>query len=687
MRAIFCFLFAGLAFAGGVRVEFNPTDPAVGPFPTDFLTAPNPEMKTGRQVALPLPDSSQPPEAALLNQLDGFNVQARITVKFSGPVNPDTLKDGLFFLWLDPVPERESTLAPTGTLTRANRIVFDPATNTAYAKPDDVLEQGRRYAILVTTAVKDLEGAPVEADEGFRLCLQAAIGGEYCEDVSRAAALAAEVLEGAAVAGGAVFTTATGTAFLEKVRDSLDLTPPSFQSRGVHAMAEIGGIVFLNQTKAEGALEEARLPAPVSLLTQAGVARLAFGSYLSPSYLNAGGFIDAYPTALDLPPPQGVEEIHFHALLPASGKPSSGYPVVIAGHGIGDSRFGIPSLAAYNFASSGYAVIAINAVGHGYGAASRIRLEKASGNVEFAIPGRGRDLDGDGAIGESEGCVLLTSSAPFALRDCLRQTAIDLMQLVRAIRAGMDLDGDGAPDLDPSRISYLGQSLGSFYGSLFMALEPSVLSATLNVGGGTTVETARKSPTWRPLIRGWLAARAPGLLDEEGNFDEEYTGRDEPVHILSKPSALMLQNLFEQLEWLESSGAPVTYAPHFRRAPLPGVPAKRVLFQIALGDQTVPNPSSSLLIRAAGGREMTSLYRHDLARDRFRGLPENPHAFLAWFNILTGLPIYQAGWQQALLFLAGDGDAVPDVNSIVRPLYGQDLFLVPGKLPEALGFQ
>ena len=36
----------------------------------------------------------------LLNQLDGFNLNPRIAVSFSGPVNIDTLRDGMFFVAL-----------------------------------------------------------------------------------------------------------------------------------------------------------------------------------------------------------------------------------------------------------------------------------------------------------------------------------------------------------------------------------------------------------------------------------------------------------------------------------------------------------------------------------------------------------------------------------------------------------
>ena len=87
----------------------------------------------------------------------------------------------------------------------------------------------------------------------------------------------------------------------------------------------------------------------------------------------------------------------------------------------------------------------------------------------------------------------------YGTRDCFRQTAVDLMQLARVIRLGLDLDGDGTPDLDPARIYYAGQSLGAIYGTMFTAVEPSIRAAALNVGGATMVDIARWSPAYRDL--------------------------------------------------------------------------------------------------------------------------------------------------------------------------------------------
>ena len=81
--------------------------------------------------------------------------------------------------------------------------------------------------------------------------------------------------------------------------------------------------------------------------------------------------------------------------LPKASAPPKGYPVLLAGHGITDSRFGMPSvMAAAN--NLGFAVIAMNAVAHGNGPKSSFRIQRNDGSVvEFPAPGRGLDLDGD----------------------------------------------------------------------------------------------------------------------------------------------------------------------------------------------------------------------------------------------------------------------------------------------------
>ena len=145
---------AGLAQEGGVAVRFDPGTPATGPFPTDYLTVADAAQKTGRAVRLPSPDcSAEPSECALvaaLNELDGFHLTPRMTVSFSAAIDPSTLRAGIVVVRLGQV----------GRLSTINQVVYDAETRTAYAKPDDALDQQQRYALVVTDAVLDVDGYP-----------------------------------------------------------------------------------------------------------------------------------------------------------------------------------------------------------------------------------------------------------------------------------------------------------------------------------------------------------------------------------------------------------------------------------------------------------------------------------------------------------------------------------------------
>ncbi len=167
-----------------------------------------------------------------------------------------------------------------------------------------------------------------------------------------------------------------------------------------------------------------------------GIGGVYFGSFADANFLNASNVIDSVPTGQTLTLPGSINVIYYHAFLPSTPEPPNGYPVVIYGHGFGDSQWGGPTAVAPTLAQAGFATIAINAVGHGFGPLSQVIVTDPNGNVTtFTAGGRSVDLNGDGQIGPYEGC-LAANPAQVALRDCLRQTALDLASLVLHNQAG-----------------------------------------------------------------------------------------------------------------------------------------------------------------------------------------------------------------------------------------------------------
>jgi hypothetical protein len=146
--------------------------------------------------------------------------------------------------------------------------------------------------------------------------------------------------------------------------------------------------------------------------------------------------------------------------------------------------------------------------------------------------------------------------------------------------------------------------------------------------------------------------------------------------------AMELQKVFDDTTWLSLSGDALGYAPHLRKAPLPGVPAKFVIIQYGKGDLSAPNPTETALVRAGDLADRTTFYRNDLAYVDHPEVPKNPHQIMS--NIFTNLAttaIALEAQRQIATFFASNG------TEIIQPEPKQ-YFEVPiqGPLPEDLNW-
>ena len=137
---------------------------------------------------------------------------------------------------------------------------------------------------------------------------------------------------------------------------------------------------------------------------------------------------------------------------------------------------------------------------------------------------------------------------------------------------------------------------------------------------------------------------------------EDGTSRDIQSPVINQVAgAMAIQEVVENTKWVGRSGDPVAYAPHIRKAPLPGVPAKAVIYQVAKGDQSVPNPNGTAILRAGDLANRTTFYRHDLAYAEIPTLPKNPHSFMVSTNVAAFRPIALAAQEQiAMFFVTGE---------------------------------
>ena len=386
---------------------------------------------------------------------------------------------------------------------------------------------------------------------------------------------------------------------------------------------------------------------------------------------------------------QGSNDLLLQLFVPSGSKPASGWPVAIFGHGFGDSIYGAPWTVAATLASQGIATASINVVGHGGGALGTLNvLRNAGAPVSVPAGGRGIDQDGDGAIASTEGSSAAGARNIIGSRDGLRQTVIDIMQLVRQIEAGIDIEGDGSVDLDADRVYYAGQSFGGIYGTILLGVEPNIKAGVPNVPGGSITEIARLSPVFRPLTA--LALQPRGLLNLPLapppafplQFNENIPLRNQPTVTNTVPGAMAIQQALDRFQWVQQAGNPVSYARHIRRQPLHGNSPKPVLFQFAKGDLTVPNPTTTAILRAGNLADRATYFRNDLAFAANPAVSKNPHTFLT--NISGAGAGYAIGAQtQMATFFASGGVTVIDPDGAAGPFFEVPIVL---PLPEGLNY-
>lgn len=490
-----------------VHALFNLGDPDTAPFPSDVFTVADTRHNTGRRVNLPDPDCSARvsdcEDLDVINTLDGFGLQTRISIPFDGPIDVNTATSETVFLISlgstlhrgDDAPDR---------VVGVNQIVWDTFTQTLHVETDELLAQHTRYALIVTNGLRDASGRPVGASEAFRQFRQT-VRGEY-KDVLLEAIHAARRLgvRERDIVAASVYTTQSITPVMERIRDQIKADTPAPANfllgpngeRAVFNLADVTTIEWSQHTRVSPPGFSPPVPIDLAILRYIpnAVGTIAYGVYASPEYRVAGEYIPAVGTLLETPPGQGYKKLYFSLFLPSGSRPEAGWPVAIVGTG-GDQHFATGAVAAM-LASHGIATIGINVAGNGFGPLGTLAINLTAGS-SLVIPdaGRGIDQDGDNVIGVTEGA---SAAAPrtwtIGVRDSNRQNAIDLLQLVRVIEVGMDVNGDGSPDLDPNRIFYFGNSAGAMYGAVFLALEPSIYAAAEGVPGALSPEHARWAP-------------------------------------------------------------------------------------------------------------------------------------------------------------------------------------------------
>jgi hypothetical protein len=499
--------------------------------------------------------------------IDGFGISSPIHFRLDGPIDPAVLPDVLASrernspLWLvdvDPSSPERGTLRPFETHVQNDAGPYaDHAPLLTLLPVQGIPLRARTlYAAVITDALGKADGEPMARTAA----MEALLGGRAAEGMSAHAAAAFQTalrslrddgFDVERIVAMTVFRTGDPTAVLRRAVESIE---------GRFAM-ELSAPLSLTDVFDDYCVFEGRVRMPVF---QGG----------EPPYLTEGGawVLDAN----GVPQLQREEEARLWITLPRTAMPEAGFPaVVLVRTGAGTDRAlvdrgrreipgGPPespgSGPALEFARAGFAGVSVD------GPHGGIR-NVSGGDEQFLV---------------------FNIQNPIALRDNLRQSALELALLARALDT-LEVDaspcpglrtlaGDGRARFDTAHLVLMGHSMGASIAPLAAAFEPRFRALILSGAGGSWIANVmyKERPlATRPLAEALLRYAAQG----------HRLTVDDPV--------------LGMLQWAGESADAQIYVRHLVEEVVVGAPRHVLMFQ-GIVDHYIPPPVANALSLALG---------------------------------------------------------------------------------------
>lgn len=411
----------------------------------------------------------------------GWGVSPGVFFRFTRGVDPGSLTTGplgasVRFVDLDSGAEHPATVhwvAERNKYICSNYLHVQPL----WSRP---LEPGRRYAVIVTTAVRTGAGAvggagqrPVPLDDTPMLLAasppsEVALRPAWQAYAPLRAWLGPETLQASQVAAATVITVGDPRRRLRALADTVaGLALPEILA-GSATLCAAGVVSPCATPEWEASVAgQQGLPDPRGCPPAAAshhevhlrVRLPVFQDGIAP-YLEGGGavLLDEQGGARV----QRYDDVCAVITVPAGDMPLQGWPLIVYGHGTGGSfRTGVDWIAA-ELAGMGAALLSADQPLHG---------------------------DRAGAGGGDPGPLVFNYGNPEASRGNLLQGAADVLGLLRLGRAfDGDLAGLGRVDFIDDRLGYIGHSQGATTGALAASLGPEGLRGAVFSGlGGSLV--------------------------------------------------------------------------------------------------------------------------------------------------------------------------------------------------------
>ena len=552
---------------------------------------------------------------AALNSQDGWSTNSSLTTGFSLPLDPASISASsvkIVKLWLDPTTKAPATnpaFLPTGAtspvagvltygtdftadvspdfdsggaflrITPLKPLAFSsgPAVNDSGPNIGKVLNVG--YLVVLTDALKATNGSTMGTSTLYESFKSAPANCSTITDatLNRLCQLTKAHLgiAQAATATSPASVILTWSFSTQSIDDVLDVVskittaqqtlvvPTGLTTKQANAALAGKANIYVGSTKLPYYLT------PPASTTDSAAILTKFWTAAGPSQVPG---IDASSRNLTMfnPVPAKVADVTVPLLVTipnatsaCPGKPTAGWPVAIVQHGITRSRSDALAMAD-SFADACFIVAAIDLPLHGIvdtasplycspalpqciGATERTFNVDLVNNTTGAAPG-------DGKV-DASGTHMINLASPATGRDNLRQAEADLIQLTKSVPGLAIAPGTPAPagpvGVDPTRISFVGQSLGGIVGGSHIHFTNDLRTATLESPGGVITKLLLDSPTFGPRIR----AGVTGQL-AENSYNYNLLWRDfqavidsgDPINHIKDAVAMHAVHLFKVLD-------------------------------------------------------------------------------------------------------------------------------------------
>lgn len=500
------------------------------PYPTDLY------FSGTTDLTLNIPLLTANPTAAAMNTLDGYSTNGSMTVRFNSAIDAASLNQATVKVF-EVVADPTKSFATVGfkaplffgvDYTAEVAPNIDAGGTMLRIRPLKPLNAKSAYLVVLTDGLRSSGGTAATPDTDYKSIIAAlptcaaitnpTLNG-ICQLVGAHVAIASNAALGplATAPQDIVLTFSFST---QSIDDTLQVVAAEAVSRPVFVNP-----LVLGTTKT---LLNPALPGVANV--QVGTITLPY--YSSPTEPLTGLWISREaPLVPGLDPtsrfltrynPRPLERadltVPMLVTVPnACAKPDTGWPVVIYQHGITTQRTTLLAVAdALAAPGACFVAVAIDHALHGVtDPTSGLFASPANplyNSETITEPHFNLDVvnnatlqpPADGKIDPSGQHYINLPSLPTS-RGNLMQSTANLLNLAKSIGA-IDLNADGTPDTDPSRINFFGWSLGAMAGINFLALSDDAFAATLAYPGGVISQLLIDSPSFAPIVNGGLAA-------------------------------------------------------------------------------------------------------------------------------------------------------------------------------------